>query len=125
MDFPLHYQNDPHFVERRRSLRSDPTKAEYVLWQELRAKKLGVVFRRQFSIGQFIVDFYCHTFRLIIELDGPIHEQQKEYDRERQIWLEKEGYSVLRFKNDDVLFEREKVLVKIQSLIKPSLVASL
>ena len=99
--------------ERRRSLRSQPTKAEYVLWQEIRREKLGYKFRRQFSIEKFIVDFYCHELRLIIEVDGPVHTEQLRYDKLREYFLEARRYTVLRYKNDQVLFERENVLQDI------------
>ncbi len=101
---------DEQKKEFRRRLRRRNTKAEYVLWQELRASKRDWKFRRQVGIGKFIVDFYCHELRLIIELDGPIHQYQKEYDRRRQSWLESRGYIVIRFLNDEILFERDIAL---------------
>jgi very-short-patch-repair endonuclease len=68
------------------------------------------------SIGAFIVDFYCHELRLIIEVDGWVHEEeyQKEYDERRQFWLEKRGYMIIRFLNDEVLFERDSVMELIK-----------
>ncbi len=97
-------------------LRNNTTHSEYVLWQELRKQKLGYKFRRQVSIGAFIVDFYCHELRLIIEVDGWVHEEeyQKEYDERRQFWLEERGYMIIRFLNDEVLFERDSVIEKIK-----------
>ena len=95
-------------------LRGDLTKAEYILWQELRREKLGHKFRRQFNIGSFIVDFYCHELRLVIELDGPIHNEQKMYDERRTNFLKKQGCTVLRYTNDKVLFHREEVLKEIR-----------
>ncbi|OGH73360.1 MAG: hypothetical protein A3C90_03195 [Candidatus Magasanikbacteria bacterium RIFCSPHIGHO2_02_FULL_51_14] len=111
------YVLDEQTKQRRRHLRASLTKAEYVLWQELRRKILGLKFRRQASIGKFIVDFYCHALRLIIEIDGYVHDgaYQKEYDAFREEWLRRQGYTVLRFTNDEVLFERDKVLERIQS----------
>ena len=117
----LSYKNTPEMKGRRRRLRREKTKAEFVLWQELRAKRIGYKFYRQFSFERkFIVDFYCEKFRLIIELDGPVHddELQKEYDKRRQRWLEERGFFVVRFKNDEVLFERERVMEKIRSFLK-------
>ena len=82
----------------RRSLRSNPTKAEQVFWYEIRDwNTLGCKFRRQVSIDSFIVDFYCHELRLIIELDGPIHEDQKDYDKRREKFLRANGYRIVRF----------------------------
>ncbi len=68
------------------------------------------------SIGAFIVDFYCHERRLIIEVDGWVHQEeyQKEYDERRQFWLEERGYMIIRFLNDEVLFERDSVIEKIK-----------
>ncbi len=116
MPYAKHYQNKPEYVDRRRKLRFEKTKAEYVLWQELRREKLGYRFRRQFQIGNFITDFYCHELKLIIEVDGPVHEGKEIYDAKRQCWLEEQGFVVIRFKNDEVLFDRERVM----SLIKES-----
>lgn len=111
---------DEQKKEYRRRLRRKNTKAEAVLWQELRASKRGVKFRRQVSIGPYIVDFYCHECRLVVELDGPIHEDEdwKEYDVRRQAWIESQGYIVIRFLNDEVLFEREDVLRQIDIMIQ-------
>lgn len=84
-------------------------------------QKTGQKFYRQFSFEKkFIVDFYCEKFRLIIELDGPIHDKKehKAYDERREQWLKAHGYTVVRFKNDDVLFEREKVMKKILEFCK-------
>ena len=114
MKFKKYYQNKPEYVERRKHLRFSQTKTEYVLWQDLRRSGLGYKFRRQFQIGRYIVDFYCHELRLIIELDGPIHLVQEEYDLHRQRHLESEGFAVLRFKNEDVFLDKEAVLVQVK-----------
>ncbi len=106
---PLH-SNKPEYKYRRAKLRKNQTKAEQVLWQELRARKLGYKFRRQFQIGKYIVDFYCHKLRLVIELDGPIHAEQKEYDAHRQSWINAQGIVVIRHLNDEVLFDREAMM---------------
>jgi len=87
--------------------------AERVLWRELKGKRISHKFRRQFQIGKYIVDFCCIPLRLIIELDGPIHDEQQEYDRHRQHWLEQQKYTVIRFKNDEVIFDRAMVMQKI------------
>ncbi len=107
------FHNRGEFKRRRQLLRSFATKAEYVLWQELRKEKLKYRFRRQFGIGPFIVDFYCPLLRLIIEVDGPIHTEQKEYDAMREKFLKSRRYTIIRFTNDHVLFEREKVIKNI------------
>jgi len=89
------------------------TPAEKVLWQELRTNKLGSHFRRQQVIAGFIVDFYCHSAGLVIELDGDIHRGQQEYDAERDKILENMGLRVVRFANDDVLLNLPRVLVQL------------
>lgn len=111
------YLPDDEGKKFRRFLRSIPTKAEYILWQELRGEKLGYKFRRQVSIGNsYVVDFYCHELRLIIEIDGYIHDDTsvEAYDERRETWLTKQGYTVIRFTNDQVLFERDVVILCIE-----------
>lgn len=102
-----------------RSLRKNQTRAEAYFWEKVRNRKLGgLKFNRQFVIeyaviqGQsfyYIVDFYCLAQKLIVELDGLIHESQQEYDHVRQGDLEDLGYRVLRFSNDMVLHHWDKV----------------
>ena len=86
-------------LEIAREFRKEPTKGEAILWQALRGKKLdGVKFRRQQPVGYFVVDFYDSTYRLVIEVDGPIHDNQVEADRARQDILEVLGLNILRIK---------------------------
>jgi very-short-patch-repair endonuclease len=108
---------DPEKISRARVLRSEMTPAEKVLWQELRTNKLGSHFRRQQVIEGFIVDFYCHSAGLVIELDGDIHREQKEYDAERDKVLADMGLHVIRFSNDDVLLNMPRVLSQISELL--------
>ena len=85
-------------------MRHKPTTAEDRLWHVLRRDALeGFKFRRQHAIGPFIVDFYCSKERLVIEIDGPVHETTQEHDQARQEFLEARGLKVLRFTNDEVL----------------------
>lgn len=104
---------------RRKELRKNQTKAEEKLWQYLRANQLGFKFRRQHSIGGYIADFYCPDKKLIIELDGEIHDLSEniEYDKIRNSFFEELGYIVLRFKNEKVLESSKlsKVLLNIKS----------
>ena len=82
-----------------REMRKEPTDTENILWQELRGHKINrLKFRRQHSIDKFIIDFYCREKKLIIEVDGEIHDFQKENDSIRQEFLEEFGYTVLRLK---------------------------
>ncbi|MBO9368492.1 MAG: DUF559 domain-containing protein, partial [Chloroflexi bacterium] len=103
-----------------REMRKNPTPAEDALWQHLRLNQLGVKFRRQHAIGPFIVDFYAREARLIIEVDGPIHEKQKEYDEMRQAYLESLGYRVVRFTNEQVLQNMDAVLAVLQKVLSRS-----
>jgi very-short-patch-repair endonuclease len=81
-------------LQRSRELRREMTPAEKILWQELRANKLGVHFRRQQIIQGFIVDFYCHKAALVVEVDGDIHDLQKEEDERREKVLIEMGLRV-------------------------------
>jgi len=98
-----------------RELRVKCTEAEKLLWQKLRAKRLGVKFRRQVDIGPFVVDFCCFPKKLIVELDGQIHKNalRRKSDLDRTKYLEKLGYRVVRFWNDEVVNEIEVVLERI------------
>src|SRR3990167_9702644 len=107
MTYAKLYLNQEDTIAKRQRLRALLTKFEYMMWQELRRRKLGFKFRRQFNIGKYIVDFYCHELRLIIEIDGDVHDDQKEYDAYRDEWLEKQGCMVVRFTNEQVLNERD------------------
>jgi very-short-patch-repair endonuclease len=101
-------------LERAKYFRKNMTEAEQVLWQHLRRNQLnGLHFRRQQIIWGFIVDFYCHAAGLVIEVDGKIHEQQQEYDIDRDCILTEKGLRVLRVSNDEVMKEIEQVLDRI------------
>jgi len=106
-------------LSRAKEMRKNPTKAESLLWNELRTKKLGNKFRQQHPIDNYIVDFVCLSKRLIIEVDGEIHQYQLEKDGERELLLkEKKGFRILRFTNDEVINNRETVLSKIKETLK-------
>jgi len=95
---------------RAKELRKNSTDAERVLWQRLRAHRFaGYKFRRQQPLGRYIVDFVCFEKYLIIELDGGQHAEQAVYDAERSIWLQSQGFRVLRFWNHEVLKDAEAV----------------
>lgn len=94
-----------------KELRRNMTPEEKILWQHLRSNRLnGLHFRRQQIIDGFIVDFYCHAAGLVIEVDGKIHEQQIEYDLERDRILSARGFCLLRVKNEDVRNNLDEVL---------------
>ena len=108
-------------LQRAKELRQQMTKAEKLLWQRLRANRLnGLHFRRQQVIDGFIVDFYCHSAKLVIEVDGNIHQQQVEYDAERDKVLVSRGLRLLRLKNEDVQNDLEDVLAQIATACDPS-----
>lgn len=96
----------------RRALRANSTPAEEILWEEIRNKKLnGLKFKRQHSIGYYIVDFYCASKRLIVELDGEVHntEDQIEKDKHRDQNLTEMNFKILRISNSQVLNDIETV----------------
>ena len=85
-----------------------------MLWQALRASRLrGLHFRRQQIIDGFIVDFYCHAAGLVVEIDGPVHQQQAEYDAERDLILSRRALRILRLRNDEVIDDLPSVLARI------------
>jgi len=98
-----------------KQLRTNQTDAERRLWYHLRAHRfMGLKFKRQKPLGPYIVDFICMERRIIIELDGGQHAEQMLYDQQRDTWLGGEGYTVLRFWNNEVMQELEAVLEKIR-----------
>jgi very-short-patch-repair endonuclease len=99
---------------RAREMRAAPTAQEQLLWGRLRRNALGGFhFRRQQVIDGFIVDFYCHAAGLVVEVDGPIHEQKVSYDEERDAILKARGLRLLRVSNELVESDLEAVLVAI------------
>lgn len=107
--------------ENAKANRAKLTEAECVLWNIAKSNGLGQKCRRQYIIGQYIVDFFFRQSFLIVEIDGGYHftdEQQKE-DTIRQDWLEHMGYKVLRFTNEEVLYATDKVIEKIKLNLRP------
>ena len=104
-------------LERAKEMRNNPTPAEAALWESLKSKNLGDKFRRQHPIAEFIPDFVCLSKKLIIEVDGEIHDNQIEKDQARTEVLENLGYKVLRFRNEKVLGNLEEVLSEIKSTL--------
>ncbi|WP_257235830.1 endonuclease domain-containing protein [Nostoc sp. 'Peltigera malacea cyanobiont' DB3992] len=97
-----------------RQMRCETTPAEKLLWEKLRHKQLlGFKFRRQQTIDRFIVDFYCNEARLVVEVDGEIHDYTQQEDAIRQEFLESLGLQVVRFRNEDILEKMEGVLQDI------------
>ncbi|HLM66439.1 MAG TPA: endonuclease domain-containing protein [Longimicrobium sp.] len=104
--------------EAAKELRLRMTEAERVLWSVLRRDQMGgLSFRRQHAIGPFILDFYCPAVRLGIELDGPIHDRQRELDHARTEGLGTLQIRILRFRNEQVISDLESVVREIQYAI--------
>ena len=102
--------------QQARELRQEMTPAEKLLWSHLRNKQLnGLKFRRQHPLGPFVADFYCAERRLVVEIDGDIHDLQPERDAARTEQFEQYGYHVIRFRNEQVLNNIESVLRAIES----------
>ncbi len=107
-------QDKPRLLTRAKQMRHTPTEAESMLWRHLRAGRLATFkFKRQKPIGNFIVDFVCFERRLVIEVDGGQHVEQRGRDEARTAWLQAQGFRVLRFWNHDVLQRRELVLDEV------------
>ncbi len=100
-----------------RQLRRNQTDAEKRLWMALRNRQIcQLKFRRQVPIGRYIADFVCFENKLIIELDGGQHADAENYDEERTVWLQSQGFVVVRFWNNDVMSNMEGVLMRIVEL---------
>ena len=98
-------------------MRGVPTEAEKLLWKYLRANQLGVKFRRQHPLGDYIADFVCLEKRLVIELDGKSHEETAEHDKFRDDLLSKLGFRTVRFTNEELFEDIENVLTKIRNCL--------
>ena len=97
-----------------RHLRWSMTPAERVLWEALKGRQLGGLrFRCQHPVGSFILDFYCPSCKLVVEVDGAVHDRQREQDEFRTAHLQAYGYTVLRFRNEEVLTNLKAVLERI------------
>lgn len=108
-------------TELAKQLRKNMTNAEHLLWKHLRGKQLNhLKFRRQHTIGNYIVDFVCIEKKLIIEIDGGQHADNERYDLQRTKYLQKKGYHVIRFWNNEVLQNSTAVLEKILQYFTPT-----
>lgn len=104
---------------RGRAMRNAPTAAEAAMWDLIKQDKLGGQrFRRQKAIGKFIVDFYCANAGLVIEVDGQLHDHRQEDDASREMYLERLGLKVIRFRNDQVLNNPAEVASQILATLK-------
>ena len=107
-----------------RLLRRNATPAEKLLWEALRNRKAGgLKFRRQQIIEGFIVDFFCHQAKLVVEVDGGIHdeEEQKNSDKHRRNVFAARGLKEIRFRNEEVINDIERVVLKIRKVVEERL----
>lgn len=119
-DVIMFYGAKPEIFEKAATLRNNMTEAEKILWEKLKDRKLFLSkFRRQHPIDIFIVDFYCHNAKLVVELDGEYHlnKDQIEYDSARSAEIENWGLKIIRFTNKDVFDKIENVVLRIQQVI--------
>lgn len=117
----LHHHANPSTYEIARVLRKQQTEAEELLWQLLRNRKVfNLKFRRQHPFENFVLDFYCHEVKLVIEADGNIHHEKDvmEYDNARTARLNEVGIAVLRFSNEEIKTNSLGVINKIENWIK-------
>jgi very-short-patch-repair endonuclease len=117
----MHGGAKPELFRYAQDMRKNPTEGEKMLWEVLRKfRSSGYIFRRQHPFDLFIADFYCHKLKLVIEVDGDIHntEQAMEHDDGRSAELERFGLKVIRFTNHQVLNETERVTSYIQNFIQ-------
>jgi very-short-patch-repair endonuclease len=120
-EYDFYYGASVETKARAAELRKNMTTAEKILWQQLRNRKVeGLKFRRQHAVDIFILDFYCHEQKLAIEVDGEIHnmEDRKEWDKNRTYELNEFGIQILRFSNDNVINQTDRVITSIKEFIK-------
>jgi len=109
-----YFKYSKEIAELADKMRKEPTPAEKYLWDNiLRSSQLGFKFTRQKPIHNFILDFYCSELLLGIEADGDIHDLQKEQDRLRTEYLESIGIKIIRFRNEEILKQKENVKNRI------------
>jgi cyclase len=115
----MHLGATPIIFERAKELRNQETMAEKLLWRELSNKQLGVKFRRQHPIYQYIVDFYCHELKMVIEVDGLIHLEDDiiEKDKLREQQLHSLDLIVIRFTNDEIFQNLKDVIERLRLVI--------
>jgi cyclase len=105
--------------QRAEELRKNPTHEELLLWQHLKANNLGVRFKRQHPISMYIADFYCHELKIVIEIDGSVHnlKEVKELDMVREGDIKSFGIKVIRFQNSEIKNNIENVINQLKNII--------
>ena len=116
----MHYSASKTIFQYAEVLRKNMTKAEKIVWERLCKNKLGVRIRRQHPIYKYIVDYYCHEVKLIIEIDGGIHlsKENKECDIDRDTTLNEFGIQIIRFTNEEVINDIDQIIEDIKKKIE-------
>ena len=128
VEYPMYFGATPDVFKKAKQLRKDETEAEKILWTRLNKNQMmGLQFRRQHPINRFIADFYCARIKLVIEVDGSVHElpENEAYDIGRSEILNDFGITVIRFSNEQIIEDIEFVRIKIENTIKNLLYKSL
>jgi len=113
-------RNDPQLKQRRQELRHNQTEAEKAFWSLVRNRQFeGKRFFRQYSVGPYILDFYCPEIKLAVELDGSQHNDNMEYDALRTEYLKTHGIEVVRFWNNDVIKDGQEALNMLLMKVTP------
>lgn len=115
MTFSNLFSNQTKYKNLRKILRNKTTKGERLLWWKLKDKQIKYKFRRQFNIDNYMVDFYCHELKLIIEIDGYSHYNEEQYnkDKERQKYLEQNKLKIIRYTEKEVVSSLNKIVEDI------------
>lgn len=120
-DYPIYFGAGPEMLRIAGELRKSMTPAEKALWERLRNRQVnGFRFRRQHPVKDFIVDFFCYEAMLVIEVDGSVHEdtKQKERDEQRTMILKRINIREIRFTNEEVINQTNHVIKKIEAELK-------
>ena len=119
MQTGMHYGASKEIFEFAEKLRKNMTEAEKIVWERVCKNQLDTRIRRQHPLWKFIADFYCHELKLIIEIDGDIHlsKEHREYDIDREVTLNEFGIEIIRFTNNQVMNETDKVIAAIKKKI--------
>ena len=111
-------QSPRYVIELSRKLRLNLTPSEQILWNKLRKRQIGgYKFRNQHPVYRYILDFYCHSKKIAIEIDGEIHKERKDYDQYRDQYLQNAGIETLRFSIDEIKNHLSAVLIKIEKTL--------
>jgi very-short-patch-repair endonuclease len=121
VEYPMYFGARPDISQKAKELRKCETGAEKILWARLHKNQImGLQFRRQHPINRFIADFYCARIKLVIEVDGSIHElpENQDYDIGRSEILNDFGIKVIRFSNEQIIEDIEEVISNIEKIVK-------